>query len=69
MRIVYTVILGLILAAIFFINYRKEKDLFCPMCFVSLMMFIRYIPNMIDKDVEHFSHLTESNISKLFWAE
>lgn len=69
MRIVYTVILGLILAAIFLINYRKEKDLFCPMCFVSLMMFIRYIPNMIVKDVEHFSHLTESNISKLFWAE
>lgn len=69
MRVFYAIILGLILAVVFVFNYRKEKDLFSPLCFVCMMIFIRYVPNMLSKDFEHFSYLNDENIGKLFLVE
>lgn len=69
MRITYAVVLGTLLVIVFLISYKKEKDLLSPLCFASMMMFIRYVPNMGSKPYENFSHLTEGNIAKLFWVE
>ena len=42
---------------IFAVAYKKSKDLFNPLSFFCFMVFLRYVPNMLIKDYEHFSYI------------
>lgn len=68
-RLIYGIILGQILIAIFIIFYKKEKNLFSPICFFCLLQFLYYVPNIINKDVENYTLLTNENTLTVFLYE
>lgn len=41
------VVLGISLIAIFCISYKRDKDIFSPLCFFSFYQFIQYVPSLL----------------------
>lgn len=69
MRIIYGLILTIVLSTIFIISYKKNKDLFSPMCLFSFFQFLRYVPNIMITDYEHWFYLNNENTFKLMIIE
>lgn len=69
MRLIYGLFLGMILIIIFFHSYRKNKDLFSPLCIFSLLTFLRYVPHIISAEYETFTTLNADNTLRLFIYE
>ncbi len=69
MRIVFGILLALLLITIFIYSYKKNKDFFSPLCFFALLQFIKYVPNIIFSEYEHFVYLNIENTFILFIIE
>lgn len=69
MRLICGIFIGLLLAIIFIWNYRKNMDFFHPLCFYSIMQFLRYVPTMISGDVDTAVSITEDGVFLLMVME
>ena len=54
---------------IFFVFYKKERDVFHPICFFSLMQFINYAPSLLYKNTEHYGTFSDDNLLFLLICE
>ena len=62
MRLIYGVLTGVILAMVFWHNYKESKDFFHPLCFFAILQFLRYVPTMISGDVDTAVVITEDGV-------
>ena len=66
MRIIIALTLTLIYLLIGYTSYKKTKDVFSPLTFFSFYQFIRYVPNILIKSVEHNFIITNESLLLLF---
>ena len=70
MRILFGIILGIILFVLFRSGYKRQRDLFSPLCFFALFQFVRYVPIMIfNSDDVFFITLTDKTLLPTFCFE
>lgn len=47
MRIIFGLILGFMYIMVFISSYKKNNDVFSPLCFFSFMQFVSYVPGIM----------------------
>lgn len=69
MRIACGLFLTFLLIIIFVFSYKKNHNLFSPLCIFSLLQFLKYVPHIISCDEENWVSLNDNNILLLFTME
>lgn len=49
---------------IFYVFYRKHKDIFHPLCFFSILSILRYVPSIFSAETDNFVRLTEDGLTR-----
>ena len=69
MRTLYGFLLSALLVAVFIVSYKRNRDIFSPLCIMSIIQFLRYVPHIFNCDYEHSTVLTFENIEITFLYE
>lgn len=69
MRYIFGLILALILIIIFVTSYRKNRDLFSPMCIFAFYQFIQYVPSILFATIDYGQVIDDSTVFSTFIFE
>ncbi len=63
------VVLGLLLLLVFLYSYKRNKDIFSPLCLFSILQFLQYIPTIFYKTKESNVDFSEADVFLFFIVE
>lgn len=69
MRYIFGFILALVLIIIFINSYRKNRDIFSPMCIFTFYQFIEYVPSILFATIDYGQVIDDSTVLPTFIFE
>lgn len=65
-RLIIGFFLLIVLVSIAVYTYKKNNDIFHPLCLMAFWTALRYVPHILDCEYESFIYLTDQNVFKVF---